>query len=86
MHREFPIVRVMRVDAFMLFVLGGDGTVKGHLFLEDESKCGMVGGAEWAMYLYMVLNYLTKLSHATHLNLPFFITEGEMDFGEMLCQ
>jgi hypothetical protein len=74
----------MRVDAFMLFVFSGDGTVKRHLFLEDESECSMVGGAEWAMYLHMVLHHLTKLSHAAHLNLPFVITKGEMDFREML--
>ena len=46
----------------------------------------MVGGAECAMYLYMVLNYLMKLSHAAHLNLPFVITEGEMHFREMFSQ
>ena len=38
------------------------------------------------MYLYLVLYYLTKLSHAAHLNLPFIITEGEMHFREILCQ
>ena len=46
----------------------------------------MVGGAECAMYLYMILNHLTKLRHAAHLNLPFVVTEGEMYFGEMLRQ
>ena len=37
-HREFPIVHVMRVDAFLLFVLGSDGTVKGDLFLQNKSE------------------------------------------------
>ena len=76
----------MQVDAFMLFILGGDGTVKGHLFLQDKSECGIVGGAEYAMYLYMVLNHLTKLSHKVHLDLPLVITKGEIHLGEMLGQ
>jgi hypothetical protein len=79
-HREFPIVHVMRVDAFMLFVLGGDSTVQRHLFLKDESECCMVGGAECAVYLHMILYHLTKLSHAAHLNLPLVVTKGEMHF------
>ena len=33
----------------------------------------MVGSAECAMYLYMILNHLTKLRHAAHLNLPFVV-------------
>ena len=43
----------------------------------------MVGSAECAMYLYMILNHLTELRHAAHLNLPFVVTEGEVHFGEM---
>ena len=35
----------------------------------------MVGGAEYAMYLYLVLNYLTNLSHSAHIDLPLVITE-----------
>ena len=85
-HREFPVVHVMRVDALMLFVFGGDGTVKGHHFPQNKSERGMVRGAECAMYLYMVLNHLTKLSNAALLDLPFVITEGEVHFGEMLTQ
>ena len=45
----------------------------------------MVGGAEWAMYLYMILHHLTKLSHAEHfseVHLAFCYNKREI---EMRC-